>query len=207
MKEFSIIRGLFDTRKRQLIINPNFIKFENKDRNEDLFTIIPKEEIIGIRYGIHFIKGLEFYIGREYQIFIRSKSGNELKIFFKLFYRRKLGEKHKLFCDIIDVLWEYYFDDILNDYIDQFNNNRDFNLAGILFKNDCIQFDNNEISYSDLSLKKYYHYFVLHSTKDQYVNKMIHYLKDKDAIILNEILNCIIKNEQLRAKEVSDRSV
>ncbi|MFC7345147.1 hypothetical protein ACFQO9_00270 [Chryseobacterium zhengzhouense] len=207
MKEFSIVRGLFDKRKRQLIINENFIKFENKDQNNDLFTIISKEEITGIRYGIHFIKGLEFYIGREYQIFIRSKSGKELKIFFKLFYKRKLKEKHKLFCDIVDTLWEYYFNDILNSYIDQFNGNKNFMLAGILFKNTCIQFDNKEIVYSDLSLKKYYHYFVLHSTKDQYINKMMHYLKDKDAVILNEILNCIIKNEQLRAKEISDRAV
>ncbi|KFF01135.1 hypothetical protein IX39_11130 [Chryseobacterium formosense] len=207
MKEFTIIRGLFDTRKRQLIIDENFLKFENKDHNQDLFTVIPKEEIAGIRYGVHFIKGLEFYIGREYQIFIRTKAGKELKIFFKLFYKRKLEEKHQLFCDIVDALWAYYFNDILNIYIDQFNNNQNFSLAGILFKNNCIQFDKKEILYSDLAVKNYHHYLVLCSTKDQYTNKMMNYLKDKDAVILNEILNCIIKNEQLRAKEVSDRPV
>ncbi|OCK50083.1 hypothetical protein BA768_05460 [Chryseobacterium sp. CBo1] len=207
MKEFTIVRGLFDTRKRQLIINKNLIKFENKDKREDLFTIISKEEIAGVRYGVHFIKGLEFYIGREYQIFIQNKSGKEFKIFFKLFYKRKLQEKHQLFCDIIDALWQYFFNDILNNYIEKFNCNQNFTLAGITFKNVCIQFDSKEISYEDLSVKKYYHYFVLYSKKDQYINKMLNYLKDKDAIILNELLNCIIKNEQLRAKEVSDRPV
>ena len=82
MKEFTIVRGLFDTRKRSLIIDDNFIKFENKDQKNDLFTIIKKEDIAGIRYGIHFIDGYKFTIGREYQIFIRNKSDKELNIFF-----------------------------------------------------------------------------------------------------------------------------
>lgn len=138
MKEFTIVRGLFDTRKRQLIIDEEFLKFENKDHIEDLFTKIPKNEIAGIRYGIHFIRGFEFYVGREYQIFIKTNSGKELKINFKLFYRRKLDEKHKLFCDIVDELWKCYFDNILNQYIRRYNNNEEFNLGGILFKDTCI---------------------------------------------------------------------
>ncbi|WP_435525144.1 hypothetical protein [Chryseobacterium indoltheticum] len=90
MKEFTVVRGLFDARKRQLMIDENFLKFENKDHNENLFTTIPKDEITGIRYGIHFIKGLKFYIGREYQIFIKAKSGKELKIFFQTILQKKI---------------------------------------------------------------------------------------------------------------------
>lgn len=198
MKEFTIVRGLFDTRKRQLIINENYLKFENKDFNQDLFTIIPKDEITGIRYGIHFIKGLEFYIGREYQIFIKTNSGKELKIFFKLFYRRRLNEKHQLFSDIIDELWNQYFNQILNYYIQQYNNSEEFILGGIVFKNTCIQFDKKEISYSDLAIKKYTHYFIIHSKEDQYKNKMLYYLKDNNSVILVELLNSIIENEQFR---------
>ncbi|WP_315058487.1 hypothetical protein, partial [Chryseobacterium indoltheticum] len=161
MKEFNIVRGLFDTRERSLIIDENFLKFENKDHIENLFTIISKNEIVGIRYGIHFIKGLKFYIGREYQIFIKTKSDKELKIFFKLFYRRKLNEKHQLFSDIVNELWNHYFDEILNNYIQQYNNNEEFNLCGIVFKNTCIQFDKKEILYSDLAIKKYTYYFMI----------------------------------------------
>ncbi|MBD3904193.1 hypothetical protein NAL32_04905 [Chryseobacterium sp. Ch-15] len=207
MKEFTIVRGLFDTRKRQLIINENYLKFENKDFNQDLFTIIPKDEITGIRYGIHFIKGLEFYIGREYQIFIKTNSGKELKIFFKLFYRRRLNEKHQLFSDIIDELWNQYFNQILNYYIQQYNNSEEFILGGIVFKNTCIQFDKKEISYSDLAIKKYTHYFIIHSKEDQYKNKMLYYLKDNNSVILVELLNSIIENGQFRTEKISDRSL
>ncbi|OBW42654.1 hypothetical protein AB670_00959 [Chryseobacterium sp. MOF25P] len=207
MKEFTIVRGLFDTRKRQLTIDEYFLKFENKDHNEDLFTIISKNEIIGIRYGIHFIKGLEFYIGREYQIFIKTKSGKELKIFFKLFYRRKLNEKHQLFFDIVNELWNQYFDEILNNYIQQFSNSEEFNLCGVVFKDTCIQFDKKEISYHDLAIKKYSHYFMIYSEENQYKNKMLYYLKDNNAVILIELLNIIIKNGQFRTEKIPDRSL
>lgn len=159
-----------------------------------MFTTIPKNEIAGIRYGIHFIKGLEFYIGREYQIFIKTSSVKELKICFKSLYRRKLNEKHKLFCTIVDEFWNYYLDDILDQYIQRFNSNEEFILGGIFFKNTCIQFDKKEILYSDLAIKKYHHYMVIYSKEDQYKNKMLYFLKDDNAILVSTLIGVITKN-------------
>ncbi|WP_185204528.1 hypothetical protein [Chryseobacterium sp. C3] len=207
MKEFTIVRGLLDNRKRSLIIDDNFIKFENKDQNNDLFTIIKKEDIAGIRYGIHFIRGLKFYIGREYLIFIQNKSGRELKINFKLFYRRKLTEKHQLYCDIIDELWDKFIRDITRNYYLKFKNNEKFSVSGIEIAEDRIIFNKTEILFEDLELKQYHHHFMIFSREDNYKNKMLYYLKDKDAVILFSVLKIIIKDEQLRTKEISDRSV
>lgn len=134
MENFTVVRGLFDGRKRQLIINGNYIKFESKDNKKDLFKIINKKDISGIRYGIHFIKGLEFYIGREYQIFIKSKSGKEVKINFKLFYRRKLKEKHQLFCDIIDKLWSLYLDDMTESFLKKIEEKKIFSCVESSFQ-------------------------------------------------------------------------
>lgn len=205
MKEFTIIRGLFDTRKRSLIIGENFIKFENKDQNNDLFTVINKENITGIRYGIHFIKGLEFYIGREYLIFVRDKYGKELKINFKLFYKRKLDEKHQLYCDIIDELWDNFIGDIVYNYYLKFKNNEKFGISGIEIAEDRIKFDKKEILFKDLELKQYHHHFMIFSKEDHYKNRMLYYLKDKDAVILFSVLKHILKNEQFRTEEISDR--
>lgn len=207
MKEFTIVRGLFDTRKRSLIIDKNFIKFENKNLKNDLFTVINKEDITGIRYGIHFIRGLEFYIGREYLIFIRDKFGKELKINFKLFYRRKLSEKHQHYCDIVDELWDKFISDICYNYYLKFKDKEKFSISGIEIVEDSIRFDKKEVFYDDLELKQYHHHFMIFSREDNYKNKMLYYLKDKDAVILFSVLKTIIKHEQLRTKEVSDRSV
>jgi len=195
MKTFTIVRGLFDTRKRALIINENFVKFEDKDRNNDLFTIFNKEDIVGIRYGVHFIRGYRMTIGREYQIFIRNKSNKELKIFFKLFYGRKLQEKHKLYSDIVDELWNNFIGDIVNDYLKRLNNNEDFSISGFHIFKDKITFDRKEILLKDVRIKKYHHHFIIYSQEDQYKNKMLYYLKDKDSVILLTLLNHITKNE------------
>lgn len=195
MKEFTIVRGLFDTRKRSLVINENFIKYEDKDQNENLFTILKKEDIVGIRYGIHFINGYSIYIGRECQIFIRNKSNKELKIYFKLFYGRKLNEKHQLYNDILDEVWDNFIGDISQSYWVKFKNNEKFNLAGVEVLNDRIEFDKNEILIKDLDIKTYRHHFVIYSKNDLYKNKMLYYLKDKDAVILLDVITKIIKNE------------
>ncbi len=207
MKEFTIVRGLFDTRKRSLIINDDFIRFENKNLRNDLFTVIDKKDIAGIRYGIHFINGYRFTIGREYLIFIRRNSGKELRISFKLFYGRKLKEKHQLYVEIIDALWDYFFYDILDDYNRKFENDGLLSISGIEIAGDRIKFNKGEILFEDMDLKRYYHYFMVFSKKNPHHHKMLYYLEDKDAVILLNILNNIIKNEPLRAKEISDRTV
>lgn len=198
MKEFTIVRGLFDNRKRQLIVDKDCIKFENRDRKSDPFTIINKEDIIGIRYGIEFIKGLEFYIGREYQIFIKPKSSRELKISFKLFYRRKLSEKHQLFCDIIDELWNCILDDITESYLNKIEREENFSLCGIQFFSDRIKFNNKELLFKDLEVKNYHHYLMIYCKKDEYLNKMLYYLKDENAVIISHLLTIIKNNENNR---------
>ncbi|WEK70792.1 MAG: hypothetical protein P0Y62_04360 [Candidatus Chryseobacterium colombiense] len=195
MKTFTIVRGLFDTRKRTLSIDQNSVKFENKDRNNDLFTTISREDIAGIRYGIHFIRGYRMTIGREYQIFIRDTSNKELKIFFKLFYGRKLQEKHKLYADIVDELWNNFIDDLVKNYLEMFNRNEKFNISGIHIAKDKITFDKKEILLKDVRIKKYHHHFIIYSLEDHYKNKMLYYLKDKDSVILLNLLNQIISHE------------
>ncbi|WP_435525145.1 hypothetical protein [Chryseobacterium indoltheticum] len=46
-----------------------------------------------------------------------------------------------MFSDIIDELWNQYFNEILNNYVQQYNNREEFSLGEIVFKDSCIQFD------------------------------------------------------------------
>ncbi|MCU7616570.1 hypothetical protein NZ698_05125 [Chryseobacterium sp. PBS4-4] len=196
MKEFTIVRGLFDNRKRQLILDKNFIKFENKDRKGDLFTVINKEDITGIRYGIQFINGYSFYIGREYLIYIKTISNHEIKINFKLFYGRKLQEKHQLFYDIIDELWNNYLDDLSQSYLNKIISGENFELCGVQFLTDKIKFNNKELLFKNLEIKKYKHHYLIYSNQNEYQNKMLYYLKDENAVILSNLLTIIKNNGQ-----------
>src|ERR1051325_6216725 len=102
---FLIQRGPLDNRKRQLIINPRFLQFENKDMLADPFTRFNSEEIKECRYGVNWIRGIsDFIIGREYQIFLRSQRNIILKINFKSFYGIGKKRLHQQFIDIMDAL-------------------------------------------------------------------------------------------------------
>ncbi len=193
MKEFTIVRSIFDQRKRSLTVDYDYILFENNDKKDDLFTRINKDEIVGFRYGIHFIKGYRFYIGRDYQIFIQTKNKKELKINFKLFYSRKLNEKHQLFLDIVNTLWDFYFDDISTNYLQLAKNGINFDLAEVSFFKDRIRFNNSEIYFSDLEIRDYKQYYVIYSKKDKNQSKLLYYLQDKNAVILHDVLCRLLK--------------
>jgi len=195
MKEFTIVRGLFDNRKRQLILDKDFIQFEKKDRKNDLFTIIKKEDIVGVRYGIQFINGYRFYIGREYLIYIKTISQGEIKINFKLFYGRKLNEKHQLFCDLVDELWYCYLNDLSQDYLDKINRGENFELCGVQFSTGKIKLNNKELLFENIEIEAYKHYYVIYSKQDRYHNKMLYYLKDENSVILSDLINIIKSHE------------
>lgn len=194
MKTFIIVRSLFDQRKRQLLISKDSIIFEDKDTRKDLFTTLLKENITGIRYGIHFIKGFEFYIGREYLIFIKNQFGKELKINFKLFYGRKLQQKNKLYIDIINELWINFFDEKITSFYLKINQNIPFVLGNISFEENCLKFEDKKIQFKDLAVKEYRHYFVIYSIKDYNINKLLYYLEDDNAVLVLALLTKIIQN-------------
>ncbi|WP_312076715.1 hypothetical protein [Chryseobacterium sp.] len=193
MKDFTIIRSFYDRRPRLLKINSKGIVYQNKDLKSNQFTSVNKEEIIGLRYGIEFIKGYKFYIGRKYLIFVKTQDKKELKIDFKLFYSIKLQEKHNLYCDVVDSLWENIFSEFTNNLIQKIISGENVEVAGILVSDDKIRFNKTEIYLSDLAIKKYHHYFILHSKQNQTINKMLYYLKDDNAVILLEIITDLIK--------------
>lgn len=185
MKEFTINKGFLNNKKSFLTIDENALTLDRK--------VFRRDEITGIRYGIHFIRGYMSTIGREYQIFIKNVDNKEIKISFRLFYGRKLKEKHLLFCKIIDTLWHYFFYGIVENYLDKYKKDREIAVSGIKIFSDKISFANKEIPLEQLRTKTYHHYFILFSEDDHYTNKMLYYLKDQDAVILLEILNQIKK--------------
>ena len=192
MKEFTIIRSLLDNRKRKLFIDRSCIKFENSDLKSNLFTTFHKEEIAGLRYGFEMINGLEFYIGREYKIFILNKNGKELKINFKLFYGRKLQEKHQLYSDIVDEIWENFCEDLINNYFEKFQNKVEFSICEVTIQEYGISFKNTIIKYEDLEVRSFKHYYMIQSKADPYQNKMLYYLKDSNAVLLFSLLDRIL---------------
>src|SRR5882757_58301 len=107
--DFVLKSTIFD-RPRQLVLDPLYLEFDDNNLASATPTKFHKEEIEGIRFGIKWIKGLDFYIGRIYCIDIKNRSGQIIKLRLKSIYgirKKQLADKS---VKIANALLRYYFD-------------------------------------------------------------------------------------------------
>lgn len=209
MKEFifDIKRGITDNCSRQLIINDSFISFEDKDIVNNTFTTFTKDEIIAYRFGI---KWTTFYFtfGREYQIFIKNKDGKQIKINFKTYFGNKKYEYHSKYQEILDYLWDSYFSDSVNNYIDKHNKGESFQIENLVFTKDYIFLKVDKLAnkkevkilWNDIRTKNYQTYFSIYSiTNPKDINKAFSYLDDWNTGIIYSVLRTILRDKKIES--------
>lgn len=203
-----IKRSFYDNSERELCINPEFLKFEDKDHKENLYTFLKSEDIIAYRYGIKWIKGLKFIIGREYQIFIKSRENKILKINFKSFYGKNKEANHQNFNEILTALWQNYFGSIASSLIQKHRNNEPFSIEKINFDKEGITIQNNSllntknilIPWSEVRTKDYYNYFAIYSIKDSSsINQCYYYKDDWNTTIIYSVLKTILEEKNIES--------
>jgi hypothetical protein len=207
MKEvqLTIKRGLLDSRPRELIINSEFIRFEDKDLRSDLYTQFDKSSITAYRFGIKWIRGIEFTIGREYQIFILGQQDKILKINFKSLYRIKRKEYHEKYAQIVNSLWSFYFFEISNNLFERFQNKEEFILCDVNFTKEhltikvtgVIREKKKEISWDKVGTRDYETYFTIFSLDDPAnIYRGFSYLEDWNSDILNNLVKRILDSKK-----------
>lgn len=80
----------------------------------DPHVLIPSENISAFRYGVIWIRGYAFNIGRHYFIEIRDFQNNIFKIKLKSYYGIRRQTYYEIWCEIFNNLWETYFCNTLN---------------------------------------------------------------------------------------------
>ena len=190
MKEFIIKRSFLGNLPRKLVIHEDCFEFQSKNS----LVRIDKDSILGIKYGIHFIKGLEFYIGRDYQIIFVLNNGKEFKINFKTFYKYKLNEKHQLYKEIIDAVWDFFISDLVMNLYYKFNENLSFNILNINFENKKILLNKKWLNIEEVEIKSYYDKFIIYEIENpENSSHLLFYLKDTNAVVLWSLLNRLKK--------------
>jgi len=198
-----IQRGPIDRKKRLLLITPHFIQFD--DRTGPLPTKFEKNEICEYRFGINWIKGLEFTIGREYVIFIRNSSDQTMKISFKTFYGIRKKEYHKLSNDILTFLWLFFFDDITTKHYQAFQRGVDISIgraaltkeAVIIKERALLKEKQTIVPWEQLVIKDYYTYLAIFSTVNALnTHATFSYLNEWNTGVLFSLINTILKNRK-----------
>jgi len=195
-------RGLLDNLPRRLTISPNYFQFEDKTLISSPSIRFEKSQIEGYRFGIRWIKGFKFIIGREYQLFIHNKDGKEIKIHFKTVYGYKKKELHDKFNQILEGVWAFYFADIAGDYLERFRKEEDIEICnvGIKKKNITIQtsgiFKEKQITipWNKVATRTYITYYAIYSTDNPAdINRGYSYLNDWNTFVLYSVIETLLK--------------
>lgn len=200
---FTIKRGLLDNLKRELIITPDFIQFQDKEAYDKPYTRFDKEQIVACRCGIRWLDGLKFTIGREYQIFIKDNKDKVLKINFSTFYGINKSRLQETYVQIVGKLWEYYFLPMAQNYLDKYNKGISFELCNVKIEKDAVTikstagFFTKEVSipWNDLGSSDYSTYFALYSKKEPAsINCSFNYHEQWNVMVLFSVIRTIEKN-------------
>jgi hypothetical protein len=186
-------------RPRELIIDPDFFQFDDSDLVGQASTKIVKEEIEGLRYGIKWIQGIQFTIGRIYCIDLRSASRKTIKLRLKSFYGIRKLELAQKYAKIVNTLMDFYFDDISRLYLKRFDDSLVFNILGVIFSADGVRLSEESqlIPWDDLGTRSYARYYALFSKVNPNHYKVFEYLNDWNTGILYSVSREILKRKQL----------
>ena len=204
-KEFVFKRSFTDGKQRRLVFNEKEFKFEDKDFGNNLFTVFKKEEITDYRFGIRWIR-FEFTYGREYQIFVRNKENKVIKISFKSYFGRKKNILHNLYRDILTDLWNYYFEDIIDNFIKKHNNHEQFSIGDVLFTKEHIELNISGIfnqkkvviPWDKIRTRVYHTYFSIYSVENpSEINRGYNYKEDWNTNVLHSVLRTLLKQKKI----------
>ncbi len=190
---YEIRRWPFDQGLPKLIIKQDYIEYKD--------IRIEKTDIVEYRHGVRWLSGLKFTIGRDYQIFIKSKNGQIMKISFMTFYGINKKELWEKYIDILNKTWNYYFSKITDEYLEKFYDGQTIiiadvkiSLENVVFKS-TVGFKEKEVTvdWDNLGAKDYVTYFALYSKTDSAnINRGFKFKDVWNAGVLQSFINYVL---------------
>lgn len=162
MKQYELKAGPFD-RTRTLTIEPGAIRYDEFDLKSRGYNEMSKSEITDFKYIAEPIRWDFITVGRKYTITIKSTDGKLMTIRFKNLFWLK-NHYDKIFNEIITLLWEYYFKNVVDQYLIRFYDHQDaFQIGKLKIHQRGIDVAGTGLSFTweELEFKAYTRFFVL----------------------------------------------
>jgi hypothetical protein len=192
--ELTIKSSILD-KHRHLIIDPGYLEFDDYEPP----TRFEKDEITAFRYGVKWIRGYQFVIGRIYVIDILSSDKKIIKIRLKSLYGVNKSILHQKFVTIVNALADNYFDDISRSYLEKFDRNESIKVEDVFFNAEGISWNNNMpiIKWDDIGTKAYQTYYSIFSKSNPSNYKTFQYLSDWNTGVIYIVSRSILKGKGL----------
>lgn len=196
-------RSLLDSHPRELHLHPDFIHFENKNLVKKADTVFKTANIKEFRYGLRWYR-YYFVFGREYQIYIRDSHDKVIKINFSTYFGRKKKNYSKLYSELIDSLWKYYFYPKVSEFLKEFEAGETFQIGevninpeGIIIRvSELTKLDRQLIPWKDVRTKNYATYFSIYSIQNpRAIHRGYSYKEDWNTAVLYSVVKTILNNK------------
>jgi len=200
----NIKSSIFD-RERELIISPDFISYDIEGMITDQPSLIHKNEIKAFRYGVKWINGYSFVIGRTYCLDILTTGNKVLKIRLKSMYGIRRNQLHNKFERILDSLYENHFNEIINNSLSELANGKNIEIAGVNFVQEGV-FTHPKASmipWENVGTKAYTSYYTIFSKSNPNDYKAFDYISHWNAAVLYSVLETILKQMNREATRMN----
>jgi len=196
-----IKQSFFNQHLKELSFTPQSILFGNQKLSLPTIIDLSKQEQIQYRFGVKWIRGYKFTIGRKYQLFIKNGDGETIKISFGSYYGINKIPLFNQYIEILNQLWRSYFDGLVDEYLALFEQKTPFTIANVKFdefgiKINSVNFIKEEeksLPWDDVGTRDYQTYFAIFSKQSpSIINKSYSYLNDWNTRVLYSVVKTII---------------
>jgi hypothetical protein len=187
----TIRRSFFDRSPRELRINSRFIEFKDTDLKSTPPTRIMQEDISDFCFGYKPIRGVYFYVGLQFEFRIRDIHQKTIKISFMYYYRIRKAKLQKLYHDILNALWSFYFNPQAAKFIEAFREGKIIRIGEVGLTVKGVHFEDKSfiIPWEDVGSKIYWNNFTIYSKSNlQNVSRSFYFLDDWNTLVLATLL-------------------
>lgn len=155
---------------------------------------IPCENIAAFRFGIRNGHLLKWTFYQQYFVEIKDYQNRISRIKLNCFYGINKKKVFKVWAELLERFWNFYMIDQLNFYTELFDLQQTFELSGVTFHADGISWDNeNKLSWHEIAVSSFQTHFAIHHVEDLSKSKCCIFSIHWNAVVLQSLLNNIIK--------------
>ena len=180
------------TAGKKLFVGDNEIVYTRRSFRGTKQTIIPIKELTGFRYGVEWIHGLKFVIGRSYVFWFKS-ANTTIRVSITSLYRMNFNDQWEKYQSVYKKVWNSIAGRMVEYNLDKINKGEAVILNEVEIKRTGISYVRSGKSVflflTEISLKIYQTYFVIHDKKDSSLSYIsFSYKEDWNSLVLQETL-------------------
>ncbi len=177
---------------KKLIISHDEIVYTRRSFRGTKQSVMPLKELVGFKYGVEWIHGFKFVIGRTYVFWFKS-ADKTIRVSLTSLYRMNFKDRWEKYEAIFKKVWNIIAGRMVEYFLDKIKKGEPVTLNEVEIKSSGVSYmrsgKSHSVALTDVGIRVYETYFVIHDKKDptdSYIS--FSYKDDWNSLVLQETL-------------------